>query len=299
MIIKARRERLKGPSLRGAVYFRVVRGQLQAVVWPRKRGRPKTKAGRYHVTWFTAANYMARYSEQSIQTLTRAMSAGTPFYPRDIQLMFMSGRYGFISDPDGKRVYPMAAVQDVSNSLDIIAQEPGDVLTRGADRWAPVAGKAQGAFLVASAPGQPATWEKNAPAPLCGARLVRTSSFTAPFGSVINPSWQTADFDHKGMFDPGNPTRLTIPAGVSFAELTFGADTSSGGNGAFAVGIVNQSGAVFGNVEYQLESSGAGQCTTGPIPVTPGDWFQSYIFSAVSRTITAQPRTYFSAKLYA
>src|SRR3546814_15330390 len=55
----------------------------------------------------------------------------TSLYPRDLFSIMLSGGLAWIVGADGKRYYPMATKQAVSESLDVISQVPSYTLIRG------------------------------------------------------------------------------------------------------------------------------------------------------------------------
>lgn len=112
-----------------------VRGVVRVRKWPKKRGTPKSARQRWWISWFKQANLLAKYADAASQRRAIELTKGTGLYPRDILLKTMRGRLYYWTDPTGKTWYPMAAVQDISDSLDVLAQDPGNVLVRAADRW--------------------------------------------------------------------------------------------------------------------------------------------------------------------
>jgi len=118
-----------------------VRGVLRVRKWPKKRGPPKSAKQRFWIDWFTQANLLAKYADPMSQVRAIEMTKGTGLYPRDVLLSAMRGRLYWWADETGWRWFPMAATQDVSNSLDTLSQVVGGVLVRALDRWrAPVPG---------------------------------------------------------------------------------------------------------------------------------------------------------------
>lgn len=60
---------------------------------------------------------------------------GTPVLPRDIQTAMMMNRMFIIDMLDGRRLYPLTVVKDVSDALDAFGQVPGSMLVRGPELW--------------------------------------------------------------------------------------------------------------------------------------------------------------------
>lgn len=112
-----------------------VRGVLRVRKWPRKRGPPRSAAQAFWVDWFKQANLLAKYADGMSQVRAKQMAQGSGMYPRDILLKAMRGRLYTWVDTTGWRWFSVAAIQDISESLDVLAQTVGSVLVRAADRW--------------------------------------------------------------------------------------------------------------------------------------------------------------------
>ena len=149
------------PSLRGAMMVDTCRGVLRVRKWPKKRGTPRSALQRWWNDWFRQANLLTKYADGMTQARAIALTKYTGLYPRDIMLRAIRGRYLWFTDQDGKAWYPMAAIQDVSDTLDILAQAVGSVLVRAVDRWRP-AGPAVpvvGQALTYQGAGLPPLWQ--------------------------------------------------------------------------------------------------------------------------------------------
>jgi len=125
----------RGPSYRGRVMIDTVRGVIRVRKWPKKRGPPKSESQRFWVDWFTQANRLAKYASGMDQARAIAMTAKSGWYPRDVLLKAMRGRLYWWATPDGWKWYPVAAIGDISETLDVLAQTVGSVLVRATDRW--------------------------------------------------------------------------------------------------------------------------------------------------------------------
>ena len=136
----------------------VVRGVLRVRKWPAKRGPPRSEAQRYWVDWFKQANLLAKYADANSQRTAIQLTKGTGKYPRDLLLQAMRGRLYTWTDQFGWRWYSMAARQDISESLDVLAQTIGSVLVRGQAWWAAAAGGVLGDVLTHRGPADPPEW---------------------------------------------------------------------------------------------------------------------------------------------
>lgn len=123
------------PVFGGRMMVDAVRGVLRVRKWPRKRGTPRSALQRWWVDWFVQANLLAKYADPMSQARAIDMAKGSGMYPRDVLLKAMRGRLYFWADTTGWKWYSVAAQQDISESLDALAQVVGSVLVRAADRW--------------------------------------------------------------------------------------------------------------------------------------------------------------------
>ncbi len=111
------------------------RGVLRVRKWPKKYGKPRSALQAWWVDWFRQAIFMAKYADGMTQARAIELTKGTGLYPRDIMIKAMRGRLLYWTDEDGMTWYPMAAIKDISDTLDILAQTIGSVLVRATDRW--------------------------------------------------------------------------------------------------------------------------------------------------------------------
>lgn len=123
------------PSFRGRVMYDVSRGVLRARSWPKKRGKAKSQHTIEQNEWFRQAQWATKFWPPAlVDQITQAVK-GTPLLPRDIMTMQMGNRMFMISTADGRKIYPVIAMTEVSESLDVISQVPGSMLIRGPQFW--------------------------------------------------------------------------------------------------------------------------------------------------------------------
>lgn len=113
----------------------VVRGVERARAWPRPKGSNQTPAQLEQQEWFRQANWAFKYADMRIQAACRRATHRTSLYPRDLFTMMAKGKVMTLLDENNFRIWPLAYVLDVSESLDAISQIPGTILIREADRW--------------------------------------------------------------------------------------------------------------------------------------------------------------------
>ncbi len=145
------------------VYVRVLRGQLLVCKWPRKRPRIHNPTTLEQMERFRQANWAAKYFPAAIQMAYRKMVEGTQLLPRDLIVAGLLGRGLSYTTSEERQRYPMAAIRDLSETLDILGGLPSDVLGRGPDLWQAVRPAQAGQMLVSGAPGDAPNWQTLSP----------------------------------------------------------------------------------------------------------------------------------------
>lgn len=103
----------------------------------------------------------------------------------------------------------MAAVRDVSDSLDVISQIPGTTLVRGAELWEPVQ------YV-------PGNFELS--------YLTRDAGQSSGAGySLQTIQWTDVVIDQSGAFDPGTPDQLEVQSDGLYACICQGRQQTGGG----------------------------------------------------------------------
>lgn len=115
--------------------FDVSQGKERARKWPRPRGKAKTEAQAEQQDWFRQMQWATKYMDSRLMMQAMMAVQGTPLLPRDVLTMLHAGRLLAFNLEDGRRIFPVQAVQDVSQSLDVLGQEPGMILRRGSQYW--------------------------------------------------------------------------------------------------------------------------------------------------------------------
>ena len=160
-------------------------GKERARAWPGPRSRSAREKVKEQNEWFRQAQWACKYWPADFTMQIREAVAGTPLLYRDLMTMIMANRAWAIELDDGRTIYPMPARQDVSLSLDVLGQTPGDVLTRGDTWWAPAADPEPGFVLSYVSPTEPAKW---APvAAVGGLSVIGTTVLAADAPSISWP----------------------------------------------------------------------------------------------------------------
>lgn len=150
--------RPRQPSFRGLLQVYVRDGQIVTARWPKKRGKSKSLKVRDAQEWFRQAQWATKYWPAQMQHQCAEAVKGTPLMPRDLMTMIMAGRAWWWVDEQGRKVYSVAALKDVSDSLDIISQVPGSMLYRSPTLWAVIPAGAPGQVLTSQGPDDVPLW---------------------------------------------------------------------------------------------------------------------------------------------
>lgn len=123
------------PSLKGLLMQDVSNGAERSRAWPRKRGKNLPPAQKERMEWFRQAQWATKYIEPAVMVTFANATKGTPLLPRDLATMMFAGRFTTLILEDGRKVFSLQQMQDVSFSLDAISQTEGDQLVRGPIYW--------------------------------------------------------------------------------------------------------------------------------------------------------------------
>ncbi len=278
------------------------RGTLRVRKWPKKRGRPKSERQRWWNEWFKQANLLAKYADPLTQATAIELTKGSGLYPRDIILKAMRGRLYWFSTPDGWKWYPMAAIGDISETLDVLAQTVGSVLVRATDRWRPPAPGSIGDVLTYKGDEAPAEWV--APSgggfSFAGALVSKLSNQSIGNGVLTIIAWDTEQYDTDGLHDNAvNPSRMTVPADWSRVRLYAGISWQSNSVGdrllRFQLNGIGFPGMAYSRMQAVGTSDNAIASPT--IVVVPGDYFEVQVYQAsgaAKNVIAATGATYFA-----
>jgi len=222
-ILKGINRQPRGDSLSKGIMVDTVRGVLRVRKWPKKRGTPTSASQLYWIDWFRQANKLAKYVDAATARRAIELTAGSGMYPRDIILSSMRGRLYSWVDQNGKKWRSMAAIQDISDSLDILNQNIGSILVRTAERWNAIAPGLIGQSLVSAGPGVVPAFASPAGTAVFGGGCLLTlaANYSIPTNTQAPIPFTVEQYDTGGFHDNAvNPSRITVPAGYSWAQLT-------------------------------------------------------------------------------
>ena len=290
----------------GKIMIDTVRGVLRVRKWPRKRGTPKSASQRYWIDWFRQANYLAKYVDGASAARAIEITKDSGMYPRDVILAAMRGRLYSWHDRTGKVWHPVAAIQDISESLDVLAQDVGSLLVRFADRWRRVPDETIGDVLTFKGAGVPPEWETPAGGDnYLGGALVRAAgSFTLGTAAWTAIPWDTEDYDTASMHDNvTNKERLTVPTGFNRVRLSAGLVIQTGATGFKGISIYKNGAVVAGGGMIRTPSSSATHAymilSTPVLVCAATDYFElmAWQSTGTNKTVYSNANAFFACEL--
>lgn len=140
-----------------------------------------------------------------------------------------------------------------------------------------------------------------------GAMVKRSTNLVALVSGVYVP-WEAEDYDTDAFWEIANPTRLTIPAGVSFARFTAGLSLTAAGSSGTVLALLHKNGALAPCAAPVVRQGTSGVTTnltcfvSPPLAVVAGDYFECH-FTRSSLTsaadLLAEARTFFAVEALA
>lgn len=154
----------RGAALKGVGIWRWHGDRLFFSRPPRRVPTPRSPAeafNRSQLYWSTqVVKLMDAYQRDTSTWLAR----NTQLAAQDFMYICLFGRLGHMVRRDGKVIYSMAAMQDVSKTIDAIWQLKGGILVRGETWWEGLAPGSAGQVLTMSSSDEMG-WETPAPPP--------------------------------------------------------------------------------------------------------------------------------------
>lgn len=126
----------RGISLKGQFYTREMNGRLFASKWPKSQKAPRNaREADTRRLFKIAANVSTMMSAQE-QAFARRLANESKLLPRDFLMIALFNRIGVVVLRNGRKIYGMPAIQDVSAMLDALWQTKGGILYRDTTLWA-------------------------------------------------------------------------------------------------------------------------------------------------------------------
>jgi len=256
-----------------------VRGVLRVRKWPKKRGTPTSARQRLWIEWFRQANELAKYADPMSQVRAIEMTKASGMYPRDVLLKAMRGRLYFWADTAGWKWFSVAARQDISDTLDVLAQTVGNILVRAKDRWKPPAAGVLDDVLTLKGADLVPEWS-----PAAGGGGAFAGALVSSLGNqlIANGTWTAIIFDAE-TYDTDdihdnvtNNTRLTVPAAWNHVRLNAGNAWIANNTGERIQRFRKNGAGFLGETQNRIGASATSDrgITSPIIPVVPGDFFE-------------------------
>ncbi|MDD7973451.1 hypothetical protein [Roseinatronobacter alkalisoli] len=139
--------------------------------------------------------------------------------------------------------------------------------------------------------------------PFRGARLNRSANHTLGSLPYFVP-WNDVLYDTHSFWNVSEPTRLTIPAGISKVRLAAGCSLSTAGSAGSISWSIHDSDDVMIATDVKRQSStgfssNMASCGTGVLEVSEGDYFQCRVnLSGISASqLLSTPLSFFSVEV--
>lgn len=152
----------RGAALGRSVVVKTVNGTQVYQKWPRPRGAAKSPAQLEAQQAFQYAMAAIKNFDTYQQWLAFEVAADLPVMPRDLLAWQYFNRAYWYRLPDGRKVFSVPSMQDVSLLMDTLGQTPGQLLMRGPTFWAGLNPGAHGTVLKINVSGVP-EWQADAP----------------------------------------------------------------------------------------------------------------------------------------
>lgn len=175
------------------------RGIAYVASWPSKRPKKLPAITIEQNEWFRQANILTKYLAPELQKVARQAVKGTPLYPRDVQIQLMRGTLFSLKYDNGRTLHSVATRQGVSESLDVLSDEPYSLLVRNGTFWTFVAPGAVGEVLTSGGNEAPPTWEAGGGG--SGGAIAEIAKTSAVVGGILELKGLTLDSYRTVMFD--------------------------------------------------------------------------------------------------
>ncbi len=200
----------------------------------------------------------------------------------------------------------MAAVQDISDSLDVLAQDVGSLLVRYGDRWRALTGGSPGDVVTRQADGTPPSWQPTAGGGgfLGGCLYSKTVNQNITAWASAYVSFDNEVYDTHSIQDPADDTKLIVPAGFNFIRIASNIYANAG-SGQVVISRAHKGGGEFpGGPNAAVPATAAAvvqlNAVSLPISVVEDDEIQIQVYNGTGSTRVVQGatnRTWFGIEL--
>jgi hypothetical protein len=136
------------------------------------------------------------------------------------------------------------------------------------------------------------------PATRKGALVKRSSNFAVSAGVSTAVAWNDEEYDTDGFHDTGsNPSRLTIPSGVSKVRLTAAAITSASTTQLIISMLKNGAAFTGGGTSEAAGGTERVNAVSAVVDVVAGDYFELSLFSTAAINVSSNVLNWFSIEV--
>jgi len=134
------------------------------------------------------------------------------------------------------------------------------------------------------------SWVRVGPPVFQGAMTKRTVDLTRDFRPFASIPWNGVVYDTGGFWSVGQPTRLTVPAGVSRVKVSAGLLLNGGVATEYFSTLIQKNGAYVEGLGLSIATMPAGLTRVGlagaTVDVVPGDYFEVWGANQTTATLT-------------
>lgn len=130
-----------------------------------------------------------------------------------------------------------------------------------------------------------------------GVILPLAAPIVVPPNTATVLTWTLPLIDTGGFWSVANPTRITVPAGVTVIELVARSFEAVNHNGQMMILIVKNGITEIGRAGYNATAFHGESWSSGAMVVTPGDYFEMSLFMTYAGNAPAGDLTQFGATI--
>ncbi len=124
--------------------------------------------------------------------------------------------------------------------------------------------------------------------------LLRKTQHQSVTSTLTPLVWQVVDYDTNNFFSSTNPTRLTIPSGVSKVKLIANIRILTSGNIDFTI---QKNGTFYQGNPYLIHEGIRFNLSSAVVEVSEGDYFEVYVSIANGGEVRADTATWFALEV--
>lgn len=283
----------RGAGLKGINYVYQRAGSTFVAKWPKPFGPARSPAQAKARQDFATAMLVIKNTDPSAQAFAAEVAKGAPLLPRDLMMAQLFQRAFYFVLSDGRKVFSMTAMQDVSLLLDTLEQTPGGILVRRGTFWEGLVPALPGQVVVADADLNP-QWGNAAAGgaiiPLDGGDASGLALLELDFNPYIGiyPILQVELIDFQpssnsrtlqAAIGTGNPPNWHIGGGDYSVAGTTAWSSGGGGSGGAVIPIMQFNGGIGqGNQTFSTFNMSM-KCSNWSNALSATSWRYNYDFT--------------------